>query len=214
VRELARSLVRHDVHLADDLAQEACLAALRKTPETGSPLRPVARDRRAQPRAPEAPWRRTSQRARGGRSAARGAAVALDHVEQLSVHRELVDAVSALDEPYRETIVLRYFEDLTPSQIARRTSVPVATGEGAARARPRQAAHAPRSEHGGDARAHALGVDSTLETGRRPDRRDDRSTPREHEPQDRDRARGRRVRPRRRVALELGAARVARIRPR
>ena len=41
--------------------------------------------------------------------------------------RSVVDAVLALDEPYRTTILLRYFEGLPPREIARRQSVPVTT---------------------------------------------------------------------------------------
>ena len=48
-------------------------------------------------------------------------------VERAAVHRDLVEAVMALDEPYRSTILLRYFEELGPTEIAARQSVPVRT---------------------------------------------------------------------------------------
>ena len=39
----------------------------------------------------------------------------------MGVQRFIVDAVLELDEPYRTTILLRFFEELTPQQIARNT---------------------------------------------------------------------------------------------
>src|SRR5690606_12494803 len=46
------------------------------------------------------------------------------HAETL---QRLTDAIVSLDEPYRSTILFRYFEDLTPKKIAARDGVPVAT---------------------------------------------------------------------------------------
>lgn len=156
VRALARHLVPGDAHLADDLAQEACLAALQKKPAPDRGDRPlrawlagalhnVLRHRR-----------RTQGRvARREELAARPEAQrsTLDHVTALAVHRELVEAVLALDEPYRETIVLRYFDEISPSQIARRQGIPVAT----VKSRLQRALAELRTrldrEHGGDGRA-------------------------------------------------------------
>jgi len=41
--------------------------------------------------------------------------------------RKLAAAVESLDEPYRRTVVLRYFDDLSSAEIARRWGVPAAT---------------------------------------------------------------------------------------
>jgi protocatechuate 3,4-dioxygenase beta subunit len=48
-------------------------------------------------------------------------------VERIAVQRELVEAVLELGEPYREAILLRFFEELPPREIARRLDAPVAT---------------------------------------------------------------------------------------
>lgn len=47
--------------------------------------------------------------------------------ETMEARRALLEAVEALREPYRTTIFLRYFEDLTPGEIARRQGEPVKT---------------------------------------------------------------------------------------
>src|SRR5262249_44915156 len=44
--------------------------------------------------------------------------------DRLTMHRELTEAVLALDEPFRSTIVLRYFEPLDVDAIALRTGSP------------------------------------------------------------------------------------------
>jgi RNA polymerase sigma-70 factor (ECF subfamily) len=127
VRRLARSLVPSDLHLADDVTQDACLAALEHRPASDRPLSgwlaEVTRNLVRQKK------RGASRRDARERDTARGEALPSTHavVEQLAVHRELVDAVMQLAEPYRTTIVLRYFEELSPSAIAKRERVPVAT---------------------------------------------------------------------------------------
>jgi RNA polymerase sigma-70 factor (ECF subfamily) len=127
VRALARSLVPSDAHLADDVAQDACLAALEHPPGTDRPIRAwltsVVKNLVLQNRRGSA--RRSAREERSAQSEAQPST--LDHVEALSVHRALVEAVMDLDEPYRETIVQRFFEELSPSAIAHRQRVPVAT---------------------------------------------------------------------------------------
>ncbi|HTF88278.1 MAG TPA: sigma-70 family RNA polymerase sigma factor [Planctomycetota bacterium] len=127
VRKLARSLVPADLHQADDIAQEACLAALERQPDTDRPLaswmttvvRNLVRENR----------RRSSHRGAREQACARDEALpsTSEVFERLSVHREVVEAVSELDEPYRTTILLRYFEELSARAIARRQGVPLAT---------------------------------------------------------------------------------------
>ncbi|MEM1449158.1 MAG: sigma-70 family RNA polymerase sigma factor [Planctomycetota bacterium] len=46
---------------------------------------------------------------------------------RLELHRTVVRSVEELDEPYRETVYLRFFEDSTPTEIAARLDVPVKT---------------------------------------------------------------------------------------
>lgn len=128
VRALARALVA-DEHEAEDLAQEAWLAALKAGPTRrgawkgwfGAVLRNLARARfRGEHR----------RRAREDDCARPDEVPAADELaDRLETHERLVRAVRELDEPYRGTLALRYFEGLTPQRIAERTGVPLRTVE-------------------------------------------------------------------------------------
>jgi RNA polymerase sigma-70 factor (ECF subfamily) len=50
-----------------------------------------------------------------------------DSLVRLEAHRAVVEAVMGLHEPYRKTVVLRYFDGLEPRVIAARERVPVRT---------------------------------------------------------------------------------------
>jgi hypothetical protein len=52
---------------------------------------------------------------------------AADVVAAAESHRRVVEAVMSLGEPYRTTILLRFFEDLPPRDVAARMGVPVET---------------------------------------------------------------------------------------
>lgn len=126
LRRLARSLVLDDAE-ADDLVQETWLQALSRDREglrdprawLAGVARNVARNRGRS---------RTARRARE-RAAARSEAEPspLDGQVVLERQRALLDRVEALDEPYRSTLLARYFEGLAPRAIAGREGVPVAT---------------------------------------------------------------------------------------
>ena len=126
LRSLIRGLVR-DPNAAADLEQDTWLAALNAPPShlegRRAWLRVVAhrlalrdyrtsRSRRA----------REEEVSRGEALPATAKAVA--HAESIKF---LVEATLALDEPFREVVLLRYFERLTPSAIAERLGVPAAT---------------------------------------------------------------------------------------
>jgi len=126
LRSLARSLVA-DPNLADDLLQDTWVAALEHPPgEGGTPrrwlsavLRNFAREDR----------RRKEHRAQREERSARPEATRSVHdaVASAMLQRSLVEAVLALEEPYRDAIVWRYFERLPPREIASRLRVPVNT---------------------------------------------------------------------------------------
>lgn len=152
-RRLAYRLVR-DASLADDLAQEACVRALGHAPAGGprawlaSVVRNLARQGR----------RERGRRTRREEVAARseGLPSAAEALERLAVQQDVVRAVLALEEPYRSTIVLRFYEELPPRRIAARQGVPVATvktrlARGLAMLR-----GVLDREHGGDGRSWAL----------------------------------------------------------
>jgi hypothetical protein len=50
-----------------------------------------------------------------------------DVAARIALHESLVQAVDRLEEPYRATIVLRFFYDLKPAEAAERLGVPVET---------------------------------------------------------------------------------------
>jgi RNA polymerase sigma-70 factor (ECF subfamily) len=126
VRALARGLVR-DRQAAEDVVQETWLAALERGPREGRPLSSwlarVARN-----------FARKGMRSEARRDAherlapqAEGELSPSLLFERAALHKELVEAVMGLGEPYRSTILLRYFEDLAPRAIARREGIPVRT---------------------------------------------------------------------------------------
>src|SRR5262245_62030438 len=117
LRRLARGLV-FDRHGAEDVLQEAWLAALAARPEAarlgawlGETVRRLALNRR-----------RAELRRR-----AREEAVARpeslpgpdERAAQLEILHRLLDALARLEEPYRSAVMLRYLDDLPPRAIAR-----------------------------------------------------------------------------------------------
>jgi RNA polymerase sigma-70 factor (ECF subfamily) len=122
IRSLARSLVA-DADLADDLVQDTLVTAIRHGGRSPSWLATVLRRRFFERR------REAASRSARERDAARGEALpsTLEMVERAAVQRDLVQAVLELDEPFRTTILWRFFEDLPPRKIAKRAGVPVAT---------------------------------------------------------------------------------------
>lgn len=126
IRRLARELVA-DRDLAEDLVQETCVVALEHAPRERSKLRQwlaqVLRNTLRQ-RA-RAEGRRGARERDGARPEALEGTDRL--VERVALQRELVGAVLELDEPYRSTVLLRFFEELPPRAIAARLGVPVAT---------------------------------------------------------------------------------------
>lgn len=130
VRSLARNLVS-DPHQTDDIVQETYLAACRRPPRV---------------EAASCSWLKTTVRnvsgkwIRGeGRRRARERVVALpesvdppeDLLERIELERKVVQAVTELREPSRTAIILRFYEELSPSEIAERLGI----NEGAVRAR-------------------------------------------------------------------------------
>ncbi len=126
VEALARRLV-FDQHLAEDLVQETLLAAMQNPPREKRALRAwLARVVR------NLAYRTLRTRARRDRReklAARPEATPPtgDLVARLAWHRIVVDTVLTLPNDMRETLILRFYEDLTPKEIAERQGIPSAT---------------------------------------------------------------------------------------
>jgi RNA polymerase sigma factor (sigma-70 family) len=125
LRSLARSLAGESG--ADDLVSETWLSAVRRPPRFWENLRPwlrtVARNLWLRERQREA--QRREREARAARSDSQPSTA--DLVARATLRRSVVEAVLDLPEPYRSTILLRFFEELPPREVARRLGVPVAT---------------------------------------------------------------------------------------
>ena len=162
VRRLARRLVS-DEATADDVVQETLLAALKRPPADHSRLRQwlgavacrlALRFRRSDTR-----------RARRERHAAKrdGVASTVDVASALEIQRCVVEEVIALEEPYRSTIVRRYFHGMTTKALAGEMSVSVKTVQSRiARARDQLRARLDR-RHGGNRRTWVVGLIPLLE---------------------------------------------------
>jgi RNA polymerase sigma factor (sigma-70 family) len=126
VRALAGRLVA-DPARADDIAQQAWVAALESPPRDARNMRGwlsaivrnTARDM----------GRAESRRAKREERAARPEATpsTADLVQRATLQREVVDRVLALEEPYKTVVLLRWFEGLSPREIAQRTQRPIET---------------------------------------------------------------------------------------
>lgn len=121
-RRLARALVG-STH-GDDVAQEALRIGLERRPavETGGVrawlggvIANLARKQRERGAAREHHERRAARTIEHGGEP--------DAIERVEFQKRLVDAVLALDEPYRSAIALRYFDDLDPRTVAERQGV-------------------------------------------------------------------------------------------
>lgn len=126
IAKLARSLVS-DPASADDLVQETWMVASRRPPKTGELARPwllrVLRNLATQRHRSESSRRNREERT----SRLDESPSAVDLVAKVEIQRLLAEAVLRLEEPFRETVVLRYFEDLTSAEIARRLRAPEST---------------------------------------------------------------------------------------
>jgi RNA polymerase sigma-70 factor (ECF subfamily) len=142
IRRLARA-VAQDAALGDDLAQETLLAALQKRPDLHRPLRPwlatILRNF-ARMRARQA--RRSAIVGEAHDNFADPTPSAATQIEQLEAERKVARFVTELPEPYRQTVLLRYYQDLTAAEMARQLGIPAGTvrsrlSEGLSRVRKR-----------------------------------------------------------------------------
>ena len=126
VRRVALAVAR-EASVAEDLAQDIWLNLLRRKPfsvgNRGGWLRSALRHRLAD----------LARESRGRRQRERKVARSedlpstADLVARASAQRHVVEAVCSLAEPYRTVVLLRYFDDWTPTQIARAHGIPPAT---------------------------------------------------------------------------------------
>ena len=126
VRKLARSLVRDEAR-ADDVAQQAALAALRDPRAASAALGPwLARVTRNFARRE---LRGEARRREREHAVARpeGEPAADEALVRLEGQRKLVDALATLEPAVREVVVRRYLDGWSCARIARTSGVPAAT---------------------------------------------------------------------------------------
>lgn len=119
--------IAHDRDDADDLVQEAWIAAWRRQPDATRPMRAwltkVVRDL--------AGMKHRSERRRAAREmhadSAHAPATPDELLAQMRLHQELVRLVIELDEPYRSTVIQRFVEGRTSASIAQSLGVPAGT---------------------------------------------------------------------------------------
>jgi RNA polymerase sigma factor (sigma-70 family) len=112
---------------AEDVAQETWLAALRQPPRTHRPLKPwlarVVRNFALKARRGKAHRQESEELAARPIRSPSSAAL----VERLELERELVEALQALEEPYRSTVILRYLDGRSAASIAAELGIPART---------------------------------------------------------------------------------------
>ncbi len=125
LRRVARGIL-FEPALAEDAVQEAWLAALRsqkREAHSGGWLTEAVRRIALGLRRQEA--RRTTREHGGARHEAQPSAS--DSAARVELLRELLDALEALEEPYRSAVQLRLLDDLPPRAIAAKLGIPVET---------------------------------------------------------------------------------------
>jgi RNA polymerase sigma-70 factor (ECF subfamily) len=126
LRALATRLL-HDSAGAEDLVQETWIVAMARPPRAGRPVRPwlarVVRNLASNRRRAE--LRRVEHEQAARRPDAPRPAGEI--VAELEAQRVLVEALLQLEEPLRETLVLRYYRGLDSTRIARLQGVPAGT---------------------------------------------------------------------------------------
>ena len=157
LRRLAHSLL-DDAAAADDVLQQTWLTALEKRPRDPGALRgwlaSITRNLAREG------GRRNARRRAWEAGAARPEALpdTQEIVERESVRRQVVEAVLALDEPYRSAILLRFYEELPPRRIAERLGVPVETVRTRLKRGLAQLGRRLDGAHGGDRRRWVAGL--------------------------------------------------------
>jgi RNA polymerase sigma factor (sigma-70 family) len=125
---LARALMQN-AQDAQDIVQEAWLDGLRHPPDDRGPVRPwlatVLRRKRGHHRASEARRHEVEQQACGDWT--EGAIDAESTLARFHIHKQIADHVDRLPEPYRSTVLLRFFDGKSSEEIGHAAGVPAAT---------------------------------------------------------------------------------------
>jgi len=122
IRRLAMSLLR-DPHAAEDVAQDVLVRALEHPPRPGNLTAWLGRVAR---NVSISRLRSEQRRAKRERTVAAGQPLPPvdEAVGSIELQQRVVAVVLDLPEPYRSTLIHRYFNDLGPTEIAKRSNVP------------------------------------------------------------------------------------------
>jgi RNA polymerase sigma factor (sigma-70 family) len=126
IRSLARRLAS-DAE-ADDVAQETWRAALESPPDPDRPARPwLAQVLRNTVRTAFRSGSRRRAREREVSQIETAPPSAEETLARAQLHQRIAQLVTALDDPYRATVVARFYEGLESTEIARRAGIPAGT---------------------------------------------------------------------------------------
>ncbi|MHC4899291.1 MAG: RNA polymerase sigma factor [Planctomycetota bacterium] len=157
IRSLARSLLR-DPAQVDDVVQQAWLKAMEAPPRDPGAVRAWLRKvvRRLALREKSAAEARSRREAIAAKPEATVSAATI--VEREAMRQEVVEALLNLPDKYRDVLFLRYYEGLTPQEIAARQQMPAGTVRSLlTRGLQRLRKQLDRT-HGGDRRSWALAL--------------------------------------------------------
>ena len=126
LRRLTRALL--DETRGPDLAHDTWLVASERAPTDGRPLRPwLVRVARNIARMGGRAERRRARREESAADLVDAVPTPEALVARAEAQRSVVEAVLALGEPHRSTVLLHYFEELSSAEIARRLKLPDGT---------------------------------------------------------------------------------------
>jgi len=161
MKSLARAIVGGDENRADDLFQEAMLAALEKPPSPEIPFRAWITGvmKKLHLFGARTDSRRVRRESIAAQYSLAGSSFPPDIVvQQESERKRVIDAVLSLDDPERSAILFRFYDKLTIAQIAERTEVAEKTVQRRINRSLHKLSRQLDKEHGGDGRSWKLAI--------------------------------------------------------
>ena len=161
MKPIARAIVGGDENKADDLFQEAMLAALEKPPNPEIPFRAWITGvmKKLHLFGARTDSRRVRRESIAAQYSLAGSNFPPDIVvQQESERKRVIDAVLSLDDPERSAILFRYYDKLTIGQIAERTNVAEKTVQRRINRSLHKLSRRLDREHGGDGRSWKLAI--------------------------------------------------------